>query len=258
MNFRDEGLILNIKNYSENSAIIKILSKSHGIYRGFIKNSKSKKFNSIIQISNLVSFEFKNRIEENLGSFTNIDLIESKISKFIFEKIKLDCIQSLLSIINDLFLERENLSQLFEKLNDFINKISNQKISQNEIIANYIKLEIFILSNLGYGLDLESCVVTNSKIDLAFVSPKSARAVSFNVGKNYANKLLKLPQFLISEHIEPDYLSLLDGLKLTEFFIEKFLIPEKNFYNSKQYLFYRNNIRDKITVSPISNQLEID
>jgi DNA repair protein RecO (recombination protein O) len=101
-------------------------------------------------------------------------------------------------------------------------------------------------------------VVTNSKIDLAFVSPKSARAVSFNVGKNYANKLLKLPQFLISEHIEPDYLSLLAGLKLTEFFIEKFLISEKNFYNSKQYLFYRNNIRDKITVSPISNQLEID
>ena len=92
-------------------------------------------------------------------------------------------------------------------------------------------------------MDLSSCVVTNSKVDLAFVSPKSARAVSFEAGKAYESKLLKLPNFLVDDVTDYDESHLLDGLKLSGFFLEKFLFSEKTFDQNQQKFFYRDNIR---------------
>ena len=100
-------------------------------------------------------------------------------------------------IIN--FLEKDNQEILFEKLHNFLQKIVLDEVSCDEILSDYIKLELKILKVLGYGLDLSVCAVTNSKTNLAFVSPKSARAVCFEVGLPYQNKLLKLPKFLVQE-----------------------------------------------------------
>jgi DNA repair protein RecO (recombination protein O) len=100
-----------------------------------------------------------------------------------------------------------------------------------------------ILESLGYGIDFSCCIVTNSRVNLAFVSPKSAHAVSMEAGEKYSHKLLKLPNFLLEEaskNIEDN--QLIDGLKLSGFFLKKFLFVD-NFDKSKQQnSFYRNNI----------------
>ena len=55
---------------------------------------------------------------------------------------------------------------------------------------------------------------------LAFVSPKTGRAVSYDVGFPYKNKLFVLPNFLggnyYKENLNED---LLNGLMLTKYFI---------------------------------------
>lgn len=101
-----------------------------------------------------------------------------------------------------------------------------------------------ILESLGYGIDFSCCVVTNSKVNLTFVSPKSAHAVSLEAGEKYANKLLRLPQFLMDEcdnYIENS--QLVDGLNLSGFFLNKYLFLDnshkKNSFSSN---FYRENI----------------
>jgi len=226
MKFRDEGIIIDIKKYGESSLIVKIFSRHHGIYRGFVKFAKSKKVAAIYQIGNLVSFEFIARIEESLGSFTAVDLVNSSCSKIIFERVKLDCVKSLFSMLNALFLERENQQRLFLELEYFLARITLDDISKKEVIANYIKLELSILEALGYAIDLTSCVVTSSTVDLAFVSPKSGRAVSLSAGKPYENKLLKLPNFLTENDADFDQNHLLEGLELSGFFLEKFLLEE--------------------------------
>src|SRR3546814_1462230 len=51
-------------------------------------------------------------------------------------------------------------------------------------IAAYVRWEIGVLADLGYGLDLDSCAVTGRNDDLAYVSPRSGRAVSLSAGQS--------------------------------------------------------------------------
>jgi DNA repair protein RecO (recombination protein O) len=228
MKFNDEGIIISLRKYSENSLIVKVFSREHGIYRGFVRSVKSSKDKVIFQVGNLVSFEFRARIEESLGSFVAVDLIKSYCSQIMFNRVKLDCVNSLFSIIDDSFLDREEHQILFEKLQNFLQKITSEEVQIKSFLADYIKLELKILKTLGYGIDLSSCVVTNSKVDLAFVSPKSARAVCLSAGKPYQNKLLKLPNFLLEEDGEIAEDDLINGFKLSGYFLEKFAFEGKS------------------------------
>ncbi len=238
MKFSDQGIIISIKKYGENSLLVKVFSSEHGIFSGFVKSAKSSKDKVIFQIGNLISFEYRARVEENLGQFFYVDLIKSFLSKIIFDKLKIDCVNSLFSIINASFLEREKQEKLFEKLRLFLQKITLDETAVEEILSDYIKLELKILKTLGYGISLNSCIVTNSTTNLAFVSPKSAHAVCLEIGQPYVDKLLRLPAFLTSEEEKYSQNCLYDGLRLTGFFLEKFLFMEKK----NDGAFYRNNI----------------
>ena len=59
------------------------------------------------------------------------------------------------------------------------------------------RFELGLLDDLGFGLDLERCAATGSNDDLAYVSPKSGRAVSRSAGEPYGGRLLALPRFLL-------------------------------------------------------------
>lgn len=238
MKFTDQGIIINIKKYSENSLIVKVFSQNHGIYRSFVKSAKSAKDKAIFQIGNLISFEFRSRLEDNLGSFFAVDLMCSYCSKIMFERLKLDCVNSVFAMFDELFLERENHFNLFEKFDFFLKKISSDADNQS-FLGDYIKLELEILRELGYGIDLSSCAVTQSTKNLAFVSPKSARAVSLEAGQPYENKLLKLPNFLLDEGENFENKNLLDGLELSGFFLQKFLFADRKM----QKFMHRENIK---------------
>lgn len=241
MKFEDCGIIISQKKYGENSLIVKVFSQHHGIYRGFVKSVRSKKDKVIFQIGNLISFSYHSRTDENLGQFSAVDLMRSYCSRIIFDRLKLDCVNSLFSIIDSVFLEKDNHPILFEKLQIFLQKIAEDRTQKQDFLADYIRLELKILKTLGYGIDLSACIVTNSTTNLAFVSPKSACAVSFEAGEPYKNKLLRLPSFLLEDTVCSDN-QLLDGLKLSGFFLEKFVFEERNPADRKQQLSHRENI----------------
>lgn len=245
--FVDEGIIISQKKYGENSLIVKIFSHHHGIYRGFVKAAKSTKNRTIFQVGNLVSFEFRSRIEENLGQFFTVDLVKSFGSKIIFSKLALDCISSLFSIVDERFLERDNHQNLFEKLLNFLEKNIQDCSHKNSIIAEYIKLELEILKTLGYGIDLSSCAVTNNTSNLAFVSPKSGRAVSLQAGIPYEKKLLKLPRFLLEENESCHAEQLIHGFELSGFFLGKIFCEESDYSkNTKDQMGRRARILEAL------------
>lgn len=240
MKFSDQGIIINSKKYGESSLLIKIFSQHHGIFSAFVKSAKSSKDKVIFQIGNLISFEYRARIEENLGQLYYVDLSRSYLSLVIFDAFKIDCANSLFTLINESFLERENQEKLFGKLEDFLQKITRDETATSNILSDYIKLELKILKTLGYGIDLSSCVVSNSTSNLAFVSPKSARAVSLEIGLPHQDKLLKLPNFLVEENAQYGASCLHEGLKLSGFFLEKFLFAENK--KDQRFFSYRKNI----------------
>ncbi len=239
MEFSDTALVINIKPYSESDSIVKIFSENHGICRGFVKKIRSRSNRLCFQIGNLISFQWKSRNEEGLGSFYYNDLIKSFSSRIVFEKLKLNCMMSLFSIIDSCFLERDNHHQLFNIVLDFLQKICIQD-NANNFLQDYIRIEIYILSQLGYGLDISSCAVTNKSEDLAFISPKSGRAVCYEVGLPYENKLFKLPKFLVKNSNEEiiENNELVQGLKISGYFIKKFTGHNKNLSTRKNIIDY--------------------
>jgi DNA repair protein RecO (recombination protein O) len=86
-----------------------------------------------------------------------------------------------------------------------------------------VRFELAMLAELGFGLDLSSCAATGTANDLVYVSPKSARAVSADAGAPYADRMLKLPAFLIGsgQNAAPRAEDIANGFQLTGYFLSR-------------------------------------
>ena len=85
-----------------------------------------------------------------------------------------------------------------------------------------VRWELALLGELGFGLDLAACAATGAAHDLAYVSPRSGRAVSREAGADYAEKLLPLPPFLAGSGGDAaSAADIVAGLRLTGWFLEK-------------------------------------
>ena len=66
--------------------------------------------------------------------------------------------------------------------------------------AAYVQWEVALLSELGFGLDLSACAATGERETLAYISPRTGRAVSRLAGEPYKDRLLPLPRFLTGKY----------------------------------------------------------
>jgi DNA repair protein RecO (recombination protein O) len=92
--------------------------------------------------------------------------------------------------------------------------------------AAMVKYEVLLLAELGFGLDLDSCVVTGSNDNLVAVSPKSGRAVGAAEAEPYAGKLLPLPSF-IREGGSANWEEIAQGLDLTGHFLLRDVLTDR-------------------------------
>ena len=71
------------------------------------------------------------------------------------------------------------------------------------------------------GLDLTSCAVTGATEGLAFVSPKTGRAVTKEAAGIWSDRLLRLPLFMTGSARDPRPEDWRDGLRLTGHFLAR-------------------------------------
>jgi len=88
----------------------------------------------------------------------------------------------------------------------------------------YLRWELALLDDLGFGLDLTRCTVTGTSENLAFVSPKTGRAVSEAGAGDWAERLLPLSPALIGKGDGGDE-ELTKGLAVTGHFLSTRLAP---------------------------------
>ncbi len=215
--WKDKAIVLSKMNYSETSLILKVFTINNGIQTGLVRGGKKIDKSNIFETGNLVALEWKGRTEDTLGVF-KCELLEANSAIFINDSKKFMAIISMLNLIEFCFLENESEKELFIKSYEQIKDILNNKDSW---LGGYVKWELLLLNKIGYGLQLNRCIVSNSIKNLVFVSPKSGCAVSKTVAAGYEKKLLTLPEFLISEK-NPNLQNIREGLRLTTFFLIKF------------------------------------
>ena len=95
-------------------------------------------------------------------------------------------------------------------------------------MASVARFELALLAELGFGLDLATCAGGGVADDLAYVSPKSGRAVSRQVGEPWKDKLLRLPEFLLDAGAQPALPhDVVDAFALTGFFLLRHVLEPR-------------------------------
>lgn len=215
MDWSDEGLILGVRRHGETAAILEVLTRRHGRYLGLIHGGQSRKMRPVLQTGNSVAVNWRARLSEQLGTFS-AEIIQSYAAIALQDKKALAGLNTVCGLAR-LLPEREQQGGLYEAMIVILDHLQLNEVWPGLLV----RWELELLRELGVGLDLNKCVVTGSRSELVYVSPKSGCAVSETAGKPYHDKLMKLPVFLTSESqaqvTEKDILS---GLELTGYFLQ--------------------------------------
>lgn len=224
MQITDEAIILSANKFGENSGIITVLTENHGIYKGLVRGVSGKNNRGIYQVGNIVEMVWRARLSEQLGNLS-AGLVCSGSGMAMDNPIKLAALSSLSATIEAALQERDPAPTIFGYFKLFINHI---RMENDEWQKTYILLEMELLGQLGYGLDLSVCAASNTRDDLVYVSPKSGRAVCRQAGLPYHDKMLKLPPFLLNNTEKYTEAHIKEGIILCSYFLDKyFFIPHE-------------------------------
>lgn len=222
MRWKDEGIIIATKKYGDKNLILSLFTKNHGKRRGLIRltNSNNLKF----QVSNLLDVEWSAKLPENLGFF-KCELIKSSFYHFFHDRLKNIAIVAFSSILEKVLPESERFPVLYDNFRYFIDIMKHDNLSWQ---SHYLNLELLLLAQMGFKLDLSKCAVTGITKNLQFISPKTGRSVSKEAGNYYADKLLPFPQMLYdvyNNNLQNSYSAqeFQLGLKVTGYFLNKYL-----------------------------------
>jgi len=234
MRWESNGLILNFSKYNEKSYILEIFTEEHGKHKGIIRGLHSKNKRSIIEPGNEVFATWSGRLETHLGNY-NVEPIKLWSSHILQFKDKLSAISSICSLISLTMAERQPNPLIYFSSKKLIEIVAS---TRDDWIREYVFWEMQLLSEIGYGLDLERCAVTSKSSDLVYVSPSSGRAVTNEGAGDFRNKLLPLPKFMTDFKANYDNDDIYNALNLTEFFFKKrFFLPNNlNFPQSRNRL----------------------
>lgn len=238
MNIKDIGVIIAKKPLKENTFIITVFTQNHGLYSGVIKES-SKKSKSIYQEGNLVDFFWQARLHEHIG-LARCELIKAYSGLILYDKTKLYAFNSIISLIKLSFQEREAHSVFFAFLLEYINNLV-----QNFSFQDYISFELVMLAESGYELSLDKCAVSGKKQDLKYVSPKTGRALSQEIGEPYKDKLLALPKFLTSNSQIITLEEKKQAFILTSYFFNRYFFNNKDSDARRAFIDYILNMKQQ-------------
>jgi DNA repair protein RecO (recombination protein O) len=216
-NWQAEGIILSVRPHGEASAVLSVLTADYGRYAGLVRGGASSKIRGIIQPGNRVRVNWRARLSEQLGQM-QVELIQSIPSMLLDSSLRLSGVASMCALLDGALPEREAHSDLYAgslALLDVI-ALDDDNIGWPE---GYVRWELGLLASVGYRLDLARCVASGETVDLAYVSPKSGRAVALHQVGVFANRMLPLPKFLGGVSCpKHDWIA---GLDLTGYFLSK-------------------------------------
>jgi len=212
----DEGIVLSARRHGESAAIVSLLTRGHGRHVGLVRGGAGRRARGLYEPGNRVTAAWRARLAEHLGHYA-CELAESRAAHLLDDAARLAGLAAATALVDAALPEREPHARLFEGLDGFIARLCDGAGWP----AAYVRLELDLLADLGFGLDLGRCAVTGGGDDLAYVSPKSGRAVSAAAAAPYRDRLLPLPRFLSSPIEAAPTPDILAGLRLTGFFLEQ-------------------------------------
>ena len=190
MDWSDEGIVLSARPHGESGLIVSLLTRAHGRHAGFVPGGGSRRASPVWQSGNVVEVAWRARLSDQLGNYTG-ELREPHAARALDDAAGLAGLSAACAVADSALPEREPHPAMFDGFRAFLGALGHPGWP-----AIYVRLELGLLQELGFGLDLEKCAATGTTEDLAYISPKTGRAVSRAAAGPYKEKLLALPAFL--------------------------------------------------------------
>ncbi len=220
-----DAIVCAVRAHGEHGAILRALTQEAGLVAGYVRGGRSRRLRPILIPGNLVALELRARTEEQLGGAT-VELLQSR-APLLAEPLAAASIDWATSLTAATLPESQPYPALHAALSALLDAIGVAP-SARQWAAALARYELLLLAELGFGLDLEQCVVTGALDDLAFVSPKSGGAVSIGVAQGYEGRLFRLPPFLRGLDASPSMADVLDALAVTGHFLARDVLDGRN------------------------------
>ena len=209
------AIVLDARPYGEGDAIATVMTAEHGTHRGLARGGATRGRAAIWQPGNLVQARWVARLADQLGSL-NAELVHPAAALAMDDALGLAMLSAACAVAEGALPEREPHPRVFEGLVHLIAHLSEGAA----LLPDLVRWETVLLADLGYGLDLTCCAVTGETAGLAFVSPKTGRAVTAEAAGVWTSRLLRLPSFLVGGN-EAGPEDWRDGLRLTGHFLAR-------------------------------------
>ncbi|CDN53312.1 Recombination protein O [Neorhizobium galegae bv. officinalis bv. officinalis str. HAMBI 1141] len=216
MQWQDEAIIIGVKRHGETSVIAELMTRDRGRHLGLVRSGRSRAMQPVLQAGNRVEAVWRARLDEHLGEF-KLEPIRLRAAKLMETATAVYGVQAMGALLR-LLPERDPHPHLFEAL-DIILDAFDDPSDAGEL---FVRFELAVLNDLGFGLDLTECAATGGRKDLVYVSPKTGRAVSREAGMPYADRMLALPGFLSEGAASAaDRDSMAEAFRLTGYFLHR-------------------------------------
>lgn len=214
MEWAGEATVIARRKHGENAVILTALTRASGLISGIVPGGASTKRAAMLQPGNRVAIRWRARLEDQLGHIA----AEPARARpgLMADAVALAGLNALAALIPWALPERDphpRLSEASESLWDAMDAGADWG-------GDYVRWELLLLDEMGFGLDLSSCAVTGARQGLAYVSPTSGRAVTAEGAGEYAPRLLRLPAMLGGTPSNDD---LANALTLTGHFLDAWL-----------------------------------
>lgn len=224
MRFDTPAIVCALRNHGEHGAIVRLMTPEHGLQAAYVRGARGRRMRPVLIAGNIVQAQLSARTETQLPQAT-IELVHSR-GPLLPEPLPAAAIEWATVLTATVLPEGQPYPRLFETLEALLDAIEAAP-SASGWGAAMVRYELLMLSELGFGLDLDRCAVTGTNDALVAVSPKSGRAVSAAEAEPYAGKLLPLPSFVrrggLGSWTEID-----QGLALTGHFLLRDLVTERS------------------------------
>jgi DNA repair protein RecO (recombination protein O) len=226
MEWTDTGIVISARLHGETSTIVEALTRNHGRHLGLVRGGASRLRRAEMQPGNTMELRWRARLSEHLGNFQP-ELLKARAGELIAEPASLAGLNAFRSMVAVALPEREPHAGVFDAAEILLDAMP---IETFEVWAPlYVRWEIGLLGELGFGLDLTQCAATGVTDDLTFVSPRSGCAVSSRAGEAYKGRLFPLPGFLLEPRGSPiGREDIVSGLKLSGHFLQTRVLEPHN------------------------------
>jgi DNA repair protein RecO (recombination protein O) len=209
-----------------------VLTPEQGRHGGLYKQSRTAKTRTAIQVGSVAYATWQARLEQHLGTYA-LEVLETPYIHFMHDGKRLAALSCACYLCATLLAERHPYPALHAGLESFIHTLQTSNIDWPKAYADF---ELLLLQELGFGLDLTACAVTGQRHSLHFISPRTGRAVSYEAGLPYADKLFVLPDFWQGPPHPSTRDSLRQALAITGYFISRNLMQGRELPHVRRQL----------------------